>query len=146
MVTLKIVSNVSRFKLALNLNRVLADLNLGSNSLNSISDDLLFVTIVHRIKIYIWGHKVVLVIPNKLYLLRLSSTVCRIFPFPKTRNPIPIMLNWNMKYLRQKINVFNLAKNRFDKKVNKHCMAEKTLQGAPPQIFLIKVSKIGVRF
>ena len=34
----KIVSNVSRFKLALNLNRVLADLNRGSNSLNSISD------------------------------------------------------------------------------------------------------------
>ena len=34
---LKIVSNVSRFKPALNLNRVLADLNRGSNSLNSIS-------------------------------------------------------------------------------------------------------------
>ena len=30
---LKIVSNVSRFKPALNLNRVLADLNRGSNSL-----------------------------------------------------------------------------------------------------------------
>ena len=37
MVTLKIVSNVSRFKPAHNLNRVLADLNRGSNSLNSIS-------------------------------------------------------------------------------------------------------------
>ena len=37
MVPLKIVSNVSRFKPALNLNRVLADLNHGSNSLNSIS-------------------------------------------------------------------------------------------------------------
>jgi len=37
LVPLKIVSNVSRFKLALNLNRVLADLNRGSNSLNSIS-------------------------------------------------------------------------------------------------------------
>ena len=37
MVPLKIVSNVSRFKPALNLNRVLADLNRGSNSLNSIS-------------------------------------------------------------------------------------------------------------
>ena len=36
MVPLKIVSNVSRFKPALNLNRVLADLNHGSNSLNSI--------------------------------------------------------------------------------------------------------------
>ena len=35
MVPLKIVSNVSRFKPALNLNRVLADLNRGSNSLNS---------------------------------------------------------------------------------------------------------------
>ena len=35
--SLKIVSNVSRFKPALNLNRVLADLNRGSNSLNSIS-------------------------------------------------------------------------------------------------------------
>ena len=34
---LKIVSNVSRFKPALNLNRVLADLNRGSNSLNSIA-------------------------------------------------------------------------------------------------------------
>ena len=32
-------SNVSRFKPALNLNRVLADLNHGSNSLNFISDD-----------------------------------------------------------------------------------------------------------
>ena len=32
------LSNVSRFKPALNLNRVLADLNRGSNSLNSISD------------------------------------------------------------------------------------------------------------
>ena len=30
------VSNVSRFKPALNLNRVFADLNHGSNSLNSI--------------------------------------------------------------------------------------------------------------
>jgi len=37
LVPLKIVSNVSRFKPALNLNRVLADLNRGSNSLNSIS-------------------------------------------------------------------------------------------------------------
>ena len=37
MVPLKIVSNVSRFKPALNLTRVLADLNRGSNSLNSIS-------------------------------------------------------------------------------------------------------------
>ena len=37
MVPLKIVLNVSRFKPALNLNRVLADLNRGSNSLNSIS-------------------------------------------------------------------------------------------------------------
>ena len=36
MVPLKIVSNVSRFKPALNLNRVLADLNRGSNSLNSV--------------------------------------------------------------------------------------------------------------
>jgi len=36
---LKIVLNVSRFKPALNLNRVLADLNRGSNSLNSISGD-----------------------------------------------------------------------------------------------------------
>ena len=33
----QMVSNVSRFKPALNLNRVLADLNRGSNSLNSIS-------------------------------------------------------------------------------------------------------------
>ena len=39
---LKIVSNVSRFKPALHLNRVLADLNRGSNSLNSISDILNF--------------------------------------------------------------------------------------------------------
>ena len=39
---LKIVSNVSRFKPALNLNRVLADLNRGSNSLNSISDLIIF--------------------------------------------------------------------------------------------------------
>ena len=38
LVPLKIVSNVSRFKPALNLNRVLADLSRGSNSLNSASD------------------------------------------------------------------------------------------------------------
>ena len=38
MVPLKIVSNVLRFKPALNLKRVLADLNRGSNSLNSIFD------------------------------------------------------------------------------------------------------------
>ena len=37
-VPLKIVSNVSRSKPALNLKRGLADLNRGSNSLNSISD------------------------------------------------------------------------------------------------------------
>jgi len=37
LVPLKIVSNVSRLKPALNLNRVLADLNRGSNYLNSIS-------------------------------------------------------------------------------------------------------------
>ena len=35
-----VVSNVSRFNPALNLNRVLADLNRGSNSLNSISGEL----------------------------------------------------------------------------------------------------------
>ena len=35
---LKFVSNVSRFKPALHLNQVLADLNRGLNSLNSISD------------------------------------------------------------------------------------------------------------
>ena len=33
----EIVSNVSRFKPAINLNRILADLNRGSSSLNSIS-------------------------------------------------------------------------------------------------------------
>ena len=37
LVPLKIVSNVSRFRPALNLNLFLADLNRGSNSLNSIS-------------------------------------------------------------------------------------------------------------
>jgi len=37
LVPLKIVSIVSRFNPALDLNRVLADLNRGSNSLNSIS-------------------------------------------------------------------------------------------------------------
>jgi hypothetical protein len=37
LVPLKIVSNVSRFKPALNLNRVLAELSRGSNSLNSAS-------------------------------------------------------------------------------------------------------------
>ena len=37
LVPLKIVSNVSRDMPALNLNRGLADLNRGSNSLNSIS-------------------------------------------------------------------------------------------------------------
>ena len=37
LVPLKIVSNVARFKPALNLNRILADLNRGSNSLNSNS-------------------------------------------------------------------------------------------------------------
>jgi len=41
LVPLKSVSNVSRFKPALNLNRVLADLNRGSNSLNSISVNIL---------------------------------------------------------------------------------------------------------
>ena len=41
---LKIVSNVSRFKPALNLNRVLADLNRGSNSLNSISGEQIMIT------------------------------------------------------------------------------------------------------
>ena len=39
MVPLKIVSNSSRFKPALNLNRVLEDLNRGSGSLNSISSN-----------------------------------------------------------------------------------------------------------
>ena len=38
MVSLKIVLNVSRFKPALNLNRVLADLSRDLNSLNSASD------------------------------------------------------------------------------------------------------------
>ena len=44
MVPLKIVSNVSRFKPALNLNRVLADLIRDSNSLNSASDQGIFVS------------------------------------------------------------------------------------------------------
>ena len=42
MVPLKIVSNVSRFKPVLHLNRVLADLNRGLNSLNSISGQISF--------------------------------------------------------------------------------------------------------
>jgi len=37
LVSLKIVSNVSRFKPVLNLNRVLADLSRDLNSLNSAS-------------------------------------------------------------------------------------------------------------
>ena len=41
---LKIVSNVSRFKPPLNLNRVLADLNRGSNSLNSISGEQIMIS------------------------------------------------------------------------------------------------------
>ena len=45
MVPLKIVSNVSRFKPTLNLNQVLADLNRGSNSLNSFPG--LFYIFVH---------------------------------------------------------------------------------------------------
>ena len=45
LVPLKILSNVSRFKPALNLNRVLADLNRGSNSLNSISAEILLFSI-----------------------------------------------------------------------------------------------------
>jgi len=40
LVPLKIVSNVLKFKPAFNLNRVLADLSRGSNSLNSASDDV----------------------------------------------------------------------------------------------------------
>ena len=36
----RLKSNVSRFKPAINLNRVLADLNRGSNSLNSISGSM----------------------------------------------------------------------------------------------------------
>ena len=47
MVPLKIVSNVSRFKPALNLNRVLADLNRGSNSLNSISE-IIHIRVTHN--------------------------------------------------------------------------------------------------
>ena len=43
LVPLKIVSNVSRFKPALILNRDFADLNRGSNSLNSIS---VYITII----------------------------------------------------------------------------------------------------
>ena len=39
LVPLKIVSNVSRFKPSLNLNRVLADLSRSSNSLNSASEE-----------------------------------------------------------------------------------------------------------
>ena len=53
MVLLKIVSNVLRFKPALNLNRVLADLNRGSNSLNSISvlSHLKVVSRITRLKV-----------------------------------------------------------------------------------------------
>ena len=43
LVPLKIISNVSRFKPALNLNRILADLNRGSNSLDSISENINFL-------------------------------------------------------------------------------------------------------
>jgi len=46
LVPLKIVSNVTRFKPALNLNRVLADLNPGSNSLNSISGNLINLLLI----------------------------------------------------------------------------------------------------
>ena len=45
LVSLKIVSNVSRFMPALNLNRGLADLNRGSNSLNSNSSQIVLVII-----------------------------------------------------------------------------------------------------
>ena len=54
MVALKNVSNVSRFYPALKLNRGLADLNRGSNSLNSISDYLIYLCLVlidaHKMK------------------------------------------------------------------------------------------------
>ena len=49
MVPLKIVSNVSRCKPALDLNRVVADLNRGSNSLNSISDHWFFTSLDSKI-------------------------------------------------------------------------------------------------
>ena len=55
MVPLKIVSNVSRFKPALNLNRVLADLNRGSNSLNSISGFLIMQILNVNIIIFLRG-------------------------------------------------------------------------------------------
>ena len=51
MVPLKIVSNVSRFKPALNFNRVLADLSRYSNSLNSVSDQVLIP------RFSAWGQK-----------------------------------------------------------------------------------------
>ena len=53
MVPLKIVSNISRFRPALNLNRVLADLNRGSISLNSISvlSHLKVVSRITRLKV-----------------------------------------------------------------------------------------------
>ena len=50
LVPLQIVSNVKRFKPALNLNRVLADLNRGLNSLNSISGPLnMYVYLVNLV-------------------------------------------------------------------------------------------------
>jgi len=45
-VPFKIVSNVSRLKPALNLNRILADLNCGSNSLNFISEQFKSCTVL----------------------------------------------------------------------------------------------------
>jgi len=57
LVPLKIVSKVSRFKPALNLNRVLADLNRGSNSLNSILGYLKFCNIFAYFKWH--GHGLV---------------------------------------------------------------------------------------
>ena len=48
LVPLKIVSNVSRFMPGLNLNRGLADLNRGSNSLNSISERPFILKIIKK--------------------------------------------------------------------------------------------------
>ena len=72
MVPLKIVSNVSRFKPALNLNWVLADLNRGSNSWSSISDSTklrsnpswgatlfrIFAKTFFNLEVFLWFDKV----------------------------------------------------------------------------------------
>ena len=119
MVPLQIVSNVSRFKLALNLNRVLADLSRGSNSLNSAS--LLWKALSAIVQYLYYNNCVHEKMPHELKTIKSRHlilifiwTLCIYSRYTLTYTPhAPLalyLLYWFIMFLKPSLLIQNIVK------------------------------------